>query len=149
MISVPSVPVGPFGHDLRYGRVVWTVNAVIHQLHTDTSDRIHELPGAVDNPVDDAFGHPPIANISIFGSVDVAADRSSEYRSSRPRHTSATNERRSASDEPSRKTARRSCPVTANRHVYNCPSADSLARVHRTERHRHGGDDPELAGPSR
>lgn len=78
MISVPSVPVGPFGHDLRYGGVVWTVNAVIHQLRTDPADRIHELPTAVDNPVDDASGQPPIANISIFGSVEVAADLSSE-----------------------------------------------------------------------
>jgi hypothetical protein len=78
VISVPSVPVGPFGHDLRYGRVVWTVNAVIHQVRTDAADRIHELPKAVDNPVDDASGQPPIANISIFGSVDVAADRISE-----------------------------------------------------------------------
>ncbi len=67
------------------------VNAVIHQVRRRTVSPIHELSEAVEKPVENASvgpdptagpmaktAQPPIANISIFGSVEVAAERSSE-----------------------------------------------------------------------
>jgi len=34
-------PVGPFGHDLRYRRRDWWVNALIHEHRTDLGGAVH------------------------------------------------------------------------------------------------------------
>ena len=58
--------------------MVWTVNAVIHQIPATGSPRIHEMARAVDK-LWTTGGQPPIANISTLGSDDaVALDRNSE-----------------------------------------------------------------------
>ena len=76
-------PVGPFGHDLRYGPARGPVNAVIHELAGPAGEPIHEFVDACGQAVDRLLlatpvRQPPMANISIRGSVDVAAERSSE-----------------------------------------------------------------------
>jgi hypothetical protein len=59
------------------------VNAVIHEVRRRAGGAIHDLSPAVDSlwrnrRADDATDQPPIANISILGSTEVAAERSSE-----------------------------------------------------------------------
>jgi hypothetical protein len=48
VISVSPVPDGPFGHDLRYGRVAAGVNGVVHENRPRTLRSIHEFCTAVD-----------------------------------------------------------------------------------------------------
>ncbi len=64
---------------------------------------------------------PPIANISTLGRdelVDeVAAERSSEYRSPRRDQTPSMNATSASSEAPPRSTSRTSVPSTANRQV--------------------------------
>jgi hypothetical protein len=66
-------------------------------------------------------GQPPIANISTLGRdevvADVAADRNSEYRSSRRDHTASMNAASASSEAPPRITSRTSVPSTAKRQV--------------------------------
>ena len=81
MISVSPVPDGPFGHDLRYGRVAARVNGVVHENRPRTLRSIHEFCTAVDGEWTTLgiAAYPPIANISIRGSsADVASVRISE-----------------------------------------------------------------------
>jgi hypothetical protein len=93
VISVSPVPDGPFGHDLRYGRVAAGVNGVVHENRPTTLGSIHEFCTAVDETwtrwwkdrrrrgIDgrERSDQPPIANISIRGrSADVASVRISE-----------------------------------------------------------------------
>jgi hypothetical protein len=66
-------------------------------------------------------GQPPIANISTLGNrdvdPDVAAERSSEYRSPRRDQTPSVNVNSASSEAPPRRTSRISVPSTANRQV--------------------------------
>jgi hypothetical protein len=56
-----------------------TVNEVIHQVRTHALVPIHEMSRRVDRLWrSKAGGQPPIANISMRGSVEVAAERNSE-----------------------------------------------------------------------
>ena len=76
MISVLRFLLGPFGQNQHYGRPSGRVNAVIHEVPARPVAPVHEFHRAVENLWTPAY--PPIANISIRGSSDVAAERSSE-----------------------------------------------------------------------
>jgi hypothetical protein len=85
VISVSPVPDGPFGHDLRYGRLPARVNGFVHELGTPDVPSFHEFCTDVEEGWTSAVGdgasfrQPPIANISIRGRCeDVASVRSSE-----------------------------------------------------------------------
>jgi hypothetical protein len=79
VISVSPVPDGPFGRDLRYVGLGERVNGLVHELRLRTGQSIHEFTPSVDESVDNLLDHPPIANISIRGRLEVVASvRSSE-----------------------------------------------------------------------
>ena len=85
VISVSPVPDGPFGQDLRYGPASRRVNGVVHELRRIGGGEyprvLHRCGRAWTSRGRGgrAPPQPPIANISIRGSVDdVASVRSSE-----------------------------------------------------------------------
>ncbi len=89
---------------------------------------------------------PPIANISIFGSVLVAADRSSEYRSPRRVQIPSTNAVKAASEASDRRTLRQVLPVDREEAgVQLALGRDPGPRAVAAERLGHRRDDPELA----
>src|SRR5204863_7745940 len=104
------------------GRPERRANGVTPRLPGGSRRRTAELAPPVDSlwrsaePLEPP-AQPPIANIAILGSVEVAAERSSEYRSRRRVQIAAIASASSASVASERSNARRSCPSTANRQV--------------------------------